>query len=131
MRLCYVGKDGGVESTVWGFWPLELKSVCSIALLCFEDGSREAFHTHAFNSVSWLLSGQLCEQHYPALSTRHYLPSLRPIRTTRDTFHKVSSTGRSWVLTFRGPWSHTWREFLPRTGEAVTLTSGRRKVATI
>ena len=56
MKLCYVGKDGGPESTVWGFWLIEIKKLFSVALLCFENGSREAFHTHAFNSVSWVLT---------------------------------------------------------------------------
>ena len=61
MKLFSYGKDGGEESTVWGYWLCEFKSLFSVALLCFEDGSREAYHDHAFNSISWVLSGKLTE----------------------------------------------------------------------
>lgn len=126
MKFCYVGKDGGPESTVWGFWPIEIKSLFSVALLCFEDGSREAYHSHAFNSVSWVLTGKLYEYKHGDVSYgEFYTPSLKPIWTPREMFHKVSSIGRSWVLTFRGPWAKTWKEYLPLEGRERTLKSGR------
>ena len=50
-------KDGGPESTVTGYWLIEYKPLFSIVLLKFEGKSRDAFHTHAFNSLSWLISG--------------------------------------------------------------------------
>lgn len=127
MKFCYVGKDGGQESTVWGFWPIEIKGLFSVALLCFEDGSREAYHNHAFNSVSWLLKGRLLECIHKGAKV-HYKPSLRPIRTPWYVFHKVISHGRSWVLTFRGPWKDTWKEFRPLENREVTLTHGRQEV---
>lgn len=130
MRLCYYGKDGGPESHVWGFWLLEIKWLCSVAVLVFEPGSREAFHSHAFNSMSWLLWGGLGESmvEYPD-STWFYYPSLKPIITRRETFHRVGSVGRSIVLTFRGPWAKTWKEYLPEEKRMVTLTNGRKEVA--
>lgn len=129
MRFLSVTKDGGKESTVWAYWLVEIKSWFSVALLCFEEGSRDAYHTHAFNSVSWVLWGTLGEQMQdsPAGTWFHY-PSLRPIYTYRDTFHKVTSKGRSWVLTFRGPWVERWQEHLPATNETITLTHGRQAV---
>lgn len=33
-----------------------------------------------------------------------------------------------WVLTFRGPWVDTWKEYLPKLKEFVTLTHGRKPV---
>lgn len=135
MKFMYVGKDGGPESTVWGFWPIEIKGLFSVALLCFEDGSREAYHNHAFNSVSWLLKGALHEMVTHVIGNRAigfqhltYRPSLWPIWTPRDRMHKVSSTGRSWVLTFRGPWRDRWQEFRPLEDRVVTLTHGRRLI---
>lgn len=134
MRLCYVGKDGGKDSTVWGFWPIEIKSLFSVALLCFEDGSREAYHSHAFNSVSWVLKGKLQEDRiWPdaqgkVFESIDHAPSLRPIFTSRDNMHKVTSRGRSWVLTLRGPWAKTWQEWRPLEGRTVTLTDGRREL---
>lgn len=128
MRLFQYGKDGGPESTVWGWFLIEFKSLFSIVLLCFEDGSREAYHNHAFNCYSWVLKGKLEENILEDASKNIYTPSLKPIHTKRDTFHKVVSTGRTWVLTFRGPWSKTWKEFIPETGEYKNLTYGRKEI---
>ena len=59
---------------------------------------------------------------------RIYRPSLRPVITRRDTFHKVVSSGRTWVLTFRGPCADHWHEYLPSEGRMVQLTHGRVEV---
>lgn len=112
MKLLFSAKDGGLESKVYGFWLVESKKFGSIALLRFENGSREAYHSHAFESVSWLLKGWLQEEHLSGEVEQHYA-GFRPIRTHRGTFHKVTSVGTSWILTFRGPWSKTWLEFTP------------------
>lgn len=133
MRLFYKGKDGGPESKVTGYWLIEWKSLFSIVLLKLENGSREAYHSHAFNAVSWLLKGQLDEHRLPdddywsGMATR-YKPSIFPIFTSRKNMHRVTSVGTSWALTFRGPWKEQWREHLPATGETYTLESGRVRV---
>lgn len=128
MKICHYGKDGGQESTVTGFWLVEIKKWFSVAFLVFDGKSREAFHTHAFNSISWLLKGELTEEFIDGMG-HPLLPSWKPIITTRDTFHKVDSVGKSWVLTFRGPWAKTWEEFLPNESRFRTLVSGRKEVA--
>lgn len=137
MRLFYKGKDGGSDSTVTGYWLIEWKKFFSVALLCFENGSREAYHSHAFNSISWLLSGKLIEEHLykenvtyrPIFVGRfEYKPSLLPILTYRHTTHKVSSVGRSWVLTLRGPWKNTWEEYISKEVRFRTLTHGRKEI---
>lgn len=125
MKLFYKGKDGGDESLVYGYWLIEIKWLFSIVLLRFEDGTREAYHNHAFNCFSWLLWGKLIEYHLDG-GWRAYTPSPIPFGTYRDTFHKVRSVGRSWVLSFRGPWSKTWKESID--GEQRTLTHGRQIV---
>lgn len=130
MKLCYWGKDGGEESRVWGFWLIEWKRYFSIALLKFEHGSREAYHNHAFNAVSWLLTGALVELDRAVPGTaRLYSPSWRPIFTPREMFHQVQSVGRSWVLTFRGPWRDEWDEYRPTEMRMVRLTHGRKEVS--
>lgn len=126
MRLLYRGKDGGRASTVWGFWLCEFKRWFSIVLLRFEHGSREAYHTHAFDSVSWVLRGKLVE-HMLHGEVHTYTPSWRPVVTRRKTFHKVVSEGRTWVLSFRGPWRPTWLEFTLERG-LITLANGRVEV---
>lgn len=128
MRILFYGKDGGRESTVWGLWLVEIKRLFSIVLLRFEHGSREAYHNHAFDCVSWVLRGRLVEFNLGG-DIKVYRPSWRPVRTYRDTFHKVHSDGRTWVLSIRGPWAPTWREYLPCEARFVTLGDGRREVA--
>ena len=135
MKLFSLCKDGGPESTVWGYFLCEIKSLFSIVLLRFENGSRDAYHSHAFNCVSWVLKGQLEEQTPPSdlaklsgwpYEAKRHLPSLMPVFTYRDTTHKVVSIGRTWVISFRGPWAKIWKEI--EGGEEKTLTSGRRVV---
>lgn len=130
MKFLETTKDGGAESTVWAHWLIEIKSLFSIALLRFEDGTRDAYHSHAFDCVSWVLSGRLLEVHRDGRVQWH-TSSLRPVITRRSTYHRVASIGRTWVLTFRGPRSKTWREATPdgQGGYAErTLTHGRKQV---
>lgn len=126
-------KDGGPESTVTGYWLVELKRLFSILFLRFEGRSREAYHSHAFNAISWVLKGRLVEhdlsrpdEQIDRPRTTVYTPSFKPIFTPRDKVHKVDSDGVTLVLTFRGPWTDTWIEHRP-TG-LVTLTHGRKEV---
>lgn len=127
MKLLKMMKDGGNESTVTGYWLIEAKSLFSICLLRFEGASREAYHSHAFNCLSWVVRGKLSEQ-FLSGTRREHCASLKPFVTTRQDFHKVSSDGDSWVLTFRGPWARSWKEYIPASNEVVTLTEGRRRV---
>ncbi len=127
MKLFNVTKDGGAESTVWAYWLIELKSLFSIALLRFENGSRDAYHSHAFNCISFVLRGKLIENNFDGTIVE-YPAGVKPVITKRETFHKVVSEGRTWVLTFRGPWTDTWEEYIPQSGESMTLTHGREIV---
>lgn len=61
MKFLFKSKDGGPDSNVVGYWLVESKKLFSIVLLCFNKGSREAFHNHAFNAISWVISGRLDE----------------------------------------------------------------------
>ena len=125
-------KDGGPASKVWGYFFIETKKWFTIVLLRFEDGARDAYHTHAFNAYSWVLKGKLVEEvinekgEFEGENT--YTPSFWPIWTPRECFHKVSSEGRTWALSFRGPWVDYWREFLPNGNKFITLTHGRKIV---
>lgn len=123
-----IRKDGGQESTVTGYWLCEFKSLFSIVLLKFEGKSRAAYHEHAFHSVSWLLWGALLENFHRSKETIIHRPSFKPIITKRSTFHKVDSVGTTYVLSFRGPWCKTWKEYLPEEDRERTLTHGRMEV---
>ena len=134
MKLFHVAKDGGPDSNVTGYWLIESKMFFSVALLRFSRGSREAYHSHAFNAVSWILSGRILEailhrdKEFPY---RHaafvHTPSIKPIYTSRERFHKVYGIAyTTWAVTFRGPWKSTWQEFLPKLNKYITLTNGRK-----
>lgn len=127
MKLFKYMKDGGSLSRAAGLFLIEAKRWFSIVLLHFSDGSREAYHTHAFNAVSWVLWGKLIECNLDGTGAV-YTPSLWPIYTPRARFHKVLSAGDTWVLSFRGPWVPQWREYLPEEEGHITFTHGRRIV---
>ncbi len=128
MRILHKGKDGGPKSCVDGFWLIEIKGLFSVLLLRFNNGAREAFHTHAFNAYTWFLWGDLTEE-FQDTAPRRYRRRLHPKFTPRDLLHRVRSRGTSWVFTVRGPWADTWREWSPATNRYTTLTNGRRVVA--
>lgn len=130
MKFLTKRKDGGGESTVTGYWLVEIKSLFSIALLKFDGASREAYHTHAFNCFSWVLRGELSEEFFDGRGRRPHVASWRPFITKRTDFHKVSSVSLkpTWLLTFRGPWQKTWLEWRPGENRFVRLTHGREEV---
>ena len=129
MKFLFKGKDGGAESKVYGYWLFESKRFGSIVLLNFKEGSREAYHTHAFNSVSWVLHGMIQEDFLDRSKRLFYKSSFKPIFTYKDTFHKVSGlTKNTWILSFRGSWVDKWSEYLPLTNTFITLTKGRKQI---
>lgn len=135
MKFLTWRKDGGPESHVTGFFVVEIKSLFSIVLLRFANGSRDAYHSHAFNTLSWVLRGRVHEitanpEDFWAMDAEFftYTPSFRPVWTPRNRMHKVISHGTTWVLSFRGPWANTWEEFVPAEDRFVTLTHGRKEV---
>ena len=126
MKWLWNAKDGGPESKVW-MWGVESKRLGSICLLKFDRGSREAYHTHAFDAVSWVLSGHLYEQFFNSDKTNQYGRSFKPVFTGRQTFHKVTGIApKTWVLSFRGPWVDKWMEF--NNNGMQQLTHGREQV---
>jgi hypothetical protein len=131
MKLFEHAKDGGPLSHTEGFFLTEIKSLFSIALLRFSDGTRDAYHSHAFNAVSWVIRGKLVEHLMGEEddTITAYVPSWRPIWTPRSRFHKVFSVGTTWVITFRGPWVSRWQEYDPSANELSVLTNGRKVVS--
>jgi hypothetical protein len=125
MKILWNNKDGGKESHVW-VWGFESKRFGSVLLLKFAEGSREVYHNHAFNSLSFLLSGELEEHMVHGVVIKHK-GFLKVIKTYTNTFHKVYGKAKSsWVLTFRGSWLKYWNEY---DGEELTiLTHGRKQV---
>jgi hypothetical protein len=138
-RLFSVRSDGGKDSGVTAYFLIEWKPVISIGLLHFKPGTREAYHSHAFNALTWWLQGSVTEVKliepvrefgdvvsYKENEEKDYIPSIIPKYTSRDNFHKVIAHESTYALTIRGPWKDTWREY--RKDIYVTLTHGRKEV---
>lgn len=128
MKIFSKGYDGGEESNVTGYWLIEIKSLFSIVLLKFGKGSREAYHSHAFNAWTWWLKGKVIEKSRLGplgAIERSWLPSFKPKYTPREQMHKVIALEDTWALSFRGPWSKTWKEYREKENKEVTLTHGR------
>jgi hypothetical protein len=125
MKIMQSAPDGGKGSGVTAYFLFESKRFGSVALLRFAKGSREAFHSHAFNALTWWLSGSVTEHHVSGNSIEWRL-SFKPKRTGRDCFHKIEARQVTWALTVRGPWVDRWQE--KRGDKFVTLTHGRKEV---
>lgn len=132
MKILLNNKDGGPKSRVWCYG-IEFKKLFSVILLRFENGSREAYHSHAFNCLNWVLKGKLIEDRlengiHQGAEDYYYSASFIPFIIKREHLHKVTSEGRTWVLSFRGPWRKTWVEYLSNENKFIILTHGRKEI---
>lgn len=116
-------KDGGEQSHVTAYFLAAIKPLFTIGLLHFADGTREAYHSHAFNAVTVVLRGRFVEEYRSGKAVNFKAGDIK--YTPRSRFHRVRSFGDTWALTFRGPWADTWKEFRPDESRVVTLTHGR------
>ena len=129
MKIFKIGKDGGDKSNVTGFWLVEIKNLFSVVILKFAKGSRENYHNHAFNALTWFVKGNVDEHNLDGRII-NWKPSWKPKLTKKDCFHKVFAIEDTYVISFRGPWDNTWKEFNPTKQEEITLTHGRKRVLT-
>lgn len=125
MRLFEVAPDGGKDSGLTGYYIIEIKSLFSIVVLDFQKGSRDAYHTHAFNAWTIWLKGKVFEYHLDG-TTKMFKAGMFK-KTPRSTFHKIEPAGRAWAISFRGPWKDNWKEWI--AGKIRTLTNGRKEVS--
>jgi len=125
-RFFYKKFDGGKESGVTGYFFIEWKALFSIGLLHFKKGSRENYHSHAFNAITWFLNSSVTEEKYQGKS-KDFKASFWPKYTPRTNVHRVVSHSDTWALTLRGPWNDTWYEVSPN-GDTIKMTHGRRVV---
>lgn len=122
MRFLEKVKDGGTDSNVDAYVLIEIKSAFSIMLLKFNKGCRQAFHTHAFDAFTMMLSGDMIEE-FPDMKGRPYKRGKWKY-TPKGLLHRVRAFKDSWAFTVRGPWDDTWTE-LERNIET-TFTHGRK-----
>lgn len=93
---------------------LEWKKLFSIKLFHFHktDGKQDRFHTHAFNAVSILLSGDYVEEVIDDTNT------IVPLKRSRKRFlfipanqyHRITKSDGCRTLLITGPWGNTFKE---------------------
>lgn len=128
MKIFSKSKDGGPNSPVDGYFLIEIKSLFSIAVLKFNKGAREEFHTHAFDAYTWFITGDLKEEDVDG-DMLIYQKNLKPKFTPRDKNHRVIAQEDSYCFTIRGPWSRYWAEVDKKTNTQTVFTWGRKIVA--
>lgn len=124
MKIFKKCADGGKKSGVTGYFLIELKLLFSVVVLKFESNTRENYHSHAFNALTWWVKGKAIEEFVDAKSIE-WTPSIIPKWTPISNMHRYSVTETSWAISFRGPWVDTWKEYNPNTKQYLTLTHGR------
>lgn len=129
MKLFTKTKDGGPESPVDAYFLIEYKNLFSIAILKFNKGGREAFHTHAFNALTWFILGDLVEEDISGTLLK-YKRSLKPKITLRSKNHRVLANKDSYCLTLRGKWVDQWTEYNKDTNTTTIFSKGRRIINT-
>jgi hypothetical protein len=141
MRFLSKVKDGGPNSPVDAYVLIEIKSLFSIMFLKFNPGSRETYHSHAFNAWTWFIFGDMWEEKIvspqnissggPAnacIEIAKYRRSLHPKLTPRSLLHNVIAYTTSWCFTVRGPWEDQWIEYDIYNSDITTLTHGRKVI---
>ena len=129
MRLFQKSKDGGPKSPVDAYFLCEFKGLFSVALLKFNKGKREQYHTHAFNALTWFIKGGLVEQKFEG-GLYNYERSLLPKFTPRENNHRLINYKDSWCITLRGPWKKHWTETDESCKVHTTFTHSRQIVGT-
>lgn len=103
---------------------LEWKRFFSIKLFHFHktDGKQDRFHTHAFDAVSILLTGDYVEE---------VIESGRIVKLDRsrsrflfipkDSYHRITKSNGCRTLLITGPWGSEFRELRPIGGTLATF----------
>lgn len=93
---------------------LEWKRFFSIKLFHFHktDGSQDRFHTHAFNAVSILLSGDYIEE----VIESGKIVALKRSRKRflfipENQYHRITKSNGCRTLLITGPWGNEFKEF--------------------
>jgi quercetin dioxygenase-like cupin family protein len=126
MKFFKKSYDGGTDSGVTGYWLVEIKPLFSIVLLKFNKGTRDAYHSHAFNALTIWLKGSVLEHELFSPLTPKKWRAGHIKYTPRDNIHMVEALTDTWALSIRGPWAKTWFEY--KNEKIYELTHGRKVV---
>lgn len=106
-----LGDQNVTELTV-----LEWKRFFSIKLFNFHptEGKQDRFHTHAFNAVSILLSGDYVEE---VIESRQIVACKRSRKRflfiPANQYHRITKSNGCRTLLITGPWGNEFKELRP------------------
>lgn len=92
---------------------LEWKPLFSLKYFHFHktDGDQDRFHTHAFNAISVLLSGDYVEE---VIEGELIQPKLRSRKRflfiPKDSYHRITKSNGCRTLLLTGPWRGQFKE---------------------
>lgn len=125
MKIFTKRHDGGLDSGVTGYWLIECKSLFSIVLLRFLPSTKEAYHSHAFNAITWWIKGTATEE-FPNKPSIIWKPSFRWKVTPKTNIHRYRVEKPAWAISIRGPWETYWKEV--QENKTVVFTKHRQIV---
>lgn len=111
----------------------EHKRLFSIWIYEWEDVQDQMrYHTHAFNSIAFLLKGRYSQRRLTKDGTTvlDAITSRKPRFLPRNYCHKIVGAEKGTKsIVFAGPWSPYWAEFFEDTDYWVVYSWGRKKEA--
>ena len=112
---------------------LEWKPLFSLKTFYFHKGeAQEIFHTHAFTSYSFLISGNYMESFFDPETKKVWEEPRnrsRLILIPKDRFHQITKSEGCRTVMMTGPWGDTYKEYKPDLNQIITSTHGRKEVS--
>lgn len=118
-------RDGGKDSNVDSYFMFEFKNLFSLVIFKFNKEYRNTYHSHAFNALTWFISGNLKEI-FLYKNDYVYKRSFIPKITKKSDLHIVEAIETSWAISIRGPWEKEWLEYDPVNNMTTVLSWGRK-----
>jgi hypothetical protein len=112
----------------------ESKYIGGIWLYNWKTIEQNRFHTHAFNSLAFLLKGYYKEEIITnkGVETRIVNQWLKPRFLPKNYCHRIlEAAPKTWTIVFFGKWGKNWWEYFDDTKTWVKYTWGRKKVEKI
>jgi len=109
----------------------ESKYIGGIWLYNWKTIEQNRFHSHAFNSLCFLLRGSYQEE--VLIGDKKELRTvnqwLKPRFLPRNYTHRIlEAEPNTWTIVFFGRWQKTWKEYFEDTQTWVEYTWGRKRI---
>lgn len=109
----------------------EHKKIGGIWLYNWKTIDQNRFHTHAFSSVAFTLSGKYTEEVIKdgKIERRDVRQLFRPRRLPENYCHRIlAADPNTWTMVFFGKWTDHWWEYFQDTKTWVKYSWGRKVI---